>query len=152
MPQDLSYLGAFRLPLHPEDQGWEYGGGALTYLPAGDPTGPDDDYPGSLYGTGHDWYTHVSEIGIPALVISPTKNLDELNTAATLQEFQDIRGDLFRHLDFEIPRACLEYLSPQGEQSSGMLHLCWGQHYQDERGTSHGWANLDLSNPQTAGA
>jgi hypothetical protein len=153
LPEDLVYQGAFRLPNGEEEYSWAWGGAALTYYPGGDPDGPDDGYPGSLFGTGHDWYQNVSEISIPVPVISPTKVVSELNTAVTLQDFQDIREDMFDHLDYEVPRAGLEYMPRQGEQTSDKLYFCWGQHYQDETSTitSHGWSELDLSDPQSAG-
>jgi hypothetical protein len=151
-PENLVYAGAFRLPEGPEELGWMYSGEALTYYPGGDPDGPADGYPGSLFGTGHNWNQYISEISIPAPVVSPNGNVDELNTATTLQPFQNVRGDLFDHLEFELPRVGLEYLPRQGEQSSDKLHFCWGQHMQEtETGSTHGWCELDLANPQTAG-
>jgi hypothetical protein len=152
-PEDLVYAGAFRLPEGPEEFAWMYSGEALTYYPGGDPDGPADNYPGSLFGTGHDWNQYISEISIPVPVVSSNRNVDELNTATTLQAFQNVRGDLFDHLEFELPRVGLEYLPRQGEQTSDKLHFCWGQHMQEtETGPTHGWCELDLSNPQTAGA
>lgn len=149
-PADLVYQGAFRLPEGPPDLGWEYGGAAMTYYPEGDPEGPDDGYPGSIFGTGHNWHQYVSEISIPRPVLSPDKDLSPLNTARTLQDFQDIRGRLFGEM--EIPRAGLAYLPPQGEQAGGKLYFCWGQHMQEgDSGSSHGWCELDLSDPQPAG-
>jgi hypothetical protein len=150
-PGDLVYQGAFRLPDGPEEIAWNYSGAAAAYYPAGDPQGPADAYPGSIFGTGHDWNQHVSEIGIPAPVISAAKNLDELPTAKTLQEFRNIRGDLFGPL--EIPSVGLEYLPKQGAQTSDKLYFCWGQHMEEGvTAPSHGWCELDLSNPKTAGA
>lgn len=152
-PADLVYRGAFRLPGSPDGMGWEYGGAAMTYYPQGDPDGSADGYPGSIFATGHDWYQHVSEICVPVPVISPGKDVSELNTAATLQDFHDIRGGLFEQLDFEIPRSGLEYLPKQAEQTTDKLHFCCGQHYQEGGASvSHGWSELDLSNPQPAGA
>jgi len=151
-PSDLAYAGAFRLPGDaPDEVGWLWSGEALTYYPEGDPTGPADGFPGSLFGTGHNWNQHISEISIPAPVVSPGKNLDELNAAETLQPFQDIRGGAF-DWPLEQPRAGLEYLPPQGEQATGKLYFCWAPHL-DEGATnpSHGWAELDLSSPQPAG-
>ena len=148
-PDDIVYRGAFRLPEGSNGSNWEYSGYAMTYFPEGDLGGPDDGYPGSIFGLGHDHQQVVSEITIPAPVISPGKNLDELNTAATLQEFSDITGGLFGEL--EIPRAGLEYLPPQEGQATGKLHFCWGQHFQFELVPSHGWSELDLASPQTAG-
>lgn len=149
MPPDLTYLGAFRLPDGTPDMSWEYSGTAMAYYPDGDPTGPDDGFPGSIFGTGHDVYQRVSEISIPVPVISPSKNPGELNTATTLQEFHDIRGDIFG--DLEIPRAGLAWLPKQGAQTSDKLYLCWGQHMQFEKVPSHLWCDLDLSDPHVAG-
>lgn len=147
-PEDLLYIGAFRLP---PDIGWEYGGAAMAFYPDGDPAGPDDGFPGSLYATGHDWYQYVAEINIPAPTIS--HDVDALPVAEMLQPFSNIRDNLFDFLDFEIPRAGLAYLPPQGDQTSGKLYFAWGQHYQEgDQAVSHGWAELDLANPQTAGA
>ena len=152
-PADLVYQGALRLPDGPSEIGWEWSGAAMAYYPGGDPSGPADGYPGSLFGTGHNWNQYVSEISIPVPVNSPSKNVNELNTATTLQNFHNIRGSLFDHLDFELPRAGLEYLPKQGNQTTGKLHFCWGQHMQQyEVSPSHGWCELDLSNPQSAGA
>ncbi|UCH50610.1 MAG: hypothetical protein JSV54_06210 [Chloroflexota bacterium] len=146
-PNDLLYKGAFRLPEGSNESNWEYSGYAATYYPDGDPSGPADGYPGSIFAVGHDHQQHVSEISIPVPVIS--KNLDELNIASTLQPFQDITTGMFGYL--EVPRAGLEYLPPQGSQTTGKLHFCWGQHFQFEPAPSHGWCELDLSKPRTAG-
>lgn len=149
-PADLEYVGAFRLPDGLPEFGWDWSGEALTYYPDGDPSGANDGYPGSLFGTGHNWNTYVSEISIPVPVISKNKNAKELNTATTLQEFSDIRGGLFGYL--EIPRVGLEYLPPQGKQSSGKLYFAWAQHMGEaETNPSHGWSELDLSDPRPAG-
>ena len=77
-PGDLTYLGAFRLPDGSGDSNWEYSGHGLAYDPNGDPSGPDDGTPGSLYGFGHDQQLLVSEIRIPVPVIS--KDLADLDT------------------------------------------------------------------------
>lgn len=46
----------------------------------------------------------------------------------------------------------LEYLQKQGEQESGKLYYCWGQHMQEgSDGPSHGWFELDLSDPKRQG-
>ncbi|MCP4151700.1 MAG: hypothetical protein GY757_28410 [bacterium] len=148
-PEDLTYLGAFRLPYNSSgdivDQWW-WGGYAMTYYPDGDPSGPNDGYPGSIFGAGHAWQHQVSEIAIPVPVISAGKNLGDLNTAGTLQNFQDIMdvGAL------EMPRTGLAYLPAQGSQSSDKLYFCWGNHLQDdtEGMLTHGWFNLTLTNPQ----
>jgi len=148
-PEDLSYQGAFRLPAQTMNSSWEYSGYAMTYYPSGDPNGVNDNYPGSLFAVGHDHHQMVSEISIPVPVISTTKNVSELNTASTLQGFQDITNGMFGSL--EIPRAGLAYLAAQGSQSSDKLHFAWGQHFQGGD-TSHGWSELSLTNPNPKGA
>lgn len=156
-PSDLIYLGAFRLPDRPEgapdSQGWEYGGQALTYRPNGDPSGPDDGFPGSLFGVGFEPTSFISEISIPIPVISPSKNPNELNTAMTLQGFTDVGGTFYGALS-EMPRVGLAYLSIA--ETGEKLHLCWGQHLQDEVGDTavptHAWCDPDLSSPNTRGA
>ncbi|MFQ6083171.1 MAG: hypothetical protein ACE5WD_07425 [Candidatus Aminicenantia bacterium] len=151
-PSDLVYQGAFRLPAGDgsDERSWSWGGTAMTYYPHGDPTGPNDEYPGSIFATGHEQYQYVSEISIPVPVISSSKNLSELNTAKSLQSFQDIRGDFLGDY-VELPRVGLEYLPKQGSQTSDKIHFGWGQHFQEESDVTHGWFNLNLSNPQRAG-
>jgi len=144
-PENLEYQGAFRLP---DDPGWEYSGYAMTYYPNGDPDGGTDGYPGSLYIIGHDHTQRVSEIAIPPPTISNNKNPKDLETAETIQPFNDIRAGLFPEL--EIPRAGIAYLPKQGAQVADKLYFCWGQHFQDNE-PSHGWCELDLATPQTAG-
>ncbi|MBN1423824.1 hypothetical protein JXA88_04640 [Candidatus Fermentibacteria bacterium] len=146
-PSDFEYLGAFRLP-DEGDYGWNWSGFAATYYPGGDLDGPADGFPGSLFALGHNQLQLVSEISIPVPVISPLKNLDDLNAATTLQPFSDITGGMFGYL--EIPQAGLAYLPAQGAQASGKLHFCWSQHFQEFVPT-HGWSELDLSSPQPAG-
>ena len=152
LPEDLEYRGAFRLPDVGGDCSWEYSGHAMTFYPKGDPKGKKDYYPGSIFATGNDAVCQfVSEISIPEPRISRNKNLKKLNTAKTLQKFQDIRGGLFG--DFQgmtIPRVGLEYLPARGNQKSGKLHFCWAQHIQAFE-ASHGWCELNLSKPRTKG-
>ena len=146
LPEDLTYLGAFRLPGESGGSSWEYSGHGLTFYPDGDPSSPADGFPGSLFGVGHDHQQFVSEITIPAPVLS--RNLDDLPVAQTLQPFADITGGIFGVT--ELPRLGLEYLPPQGQQISGKLYYVHGQHFQDFE-PSHGWSELDLKNPQPAG-
>jgi hypothetical protein len=154
LPSDLTYVGAFRVPdlAGPDEISWKWSnwGSALAYYPDGDPAGPADGYPGSLFGVGHDWNQWISEISIPVPVISPGKDLEDLNTATTLQPFYDIRGGLFEAM--EMPRVGLAYLPPQAGQSSGKLYFAWAPHL-DEAATepSHGWSEVDLAAPQPAG-
>jgi len=156
--ENLEYQGAFRLPdTSPYEHGWNWGGSAMTYNSKGDPAGGEDGYPGSLYGVGHDWNMYVSEISIPVPIISECNNLEELNTAVTLQDFNNVRLDLFQdgkgyELFYEIIRVGMEYLPLQNNQNDGRLHLCWGQHFQEnERNPSHMMCGLDLSKLQSKG-
>lgn len=147
---DFEYVGAFRLPSGDsgsEVESWAYGGQAMTYFPGGDSAGADDGHPGSLFATGHAWEYQVSEISIPVPVVSSTKNPNDLNVATTLQRFKKIIE--VGHL--EIPRVGLTYLPKQGDQSSDKLYFGWGAHFQEPNDLTHGWCELDLSNPKTAG-
>jgi len=147
-PADLEYIGAFRLPDGTTAvKSWLYGGTGMTYYPNGDPSGPNDGFPGSLFAVGHDWEHQVSEISIPKPKVSASKNVNDLNTAAALQAFQDI-------LDVksvEMPRSDLEYLPPQGSQTSGKIYYCRGGHLQDENDLTHGWFDTNLTKPNRAG-
>ena len=152
-PSDLAYLGAFRLPGGDDaPPTFAYGGQAMTYRPDGD-SGGGDEYPGSLFITGHDTVNYVAEISIPAPVSST--NLNALNTATMLQGFSDVRGGLFDAMN-EMPRVGMEYLPAQFGQTSAKLHLAWGAHHQDEgsstQAPSHAWCDLTLSAPNTQGA
>jgi hypothetical protein len=84
-PTDLVYQGAFAYP--PGDD-WAYSGHALAYYPEGDPAGPADGYPGSLYAAAHAWYDLVGEIAIPEPVISD--DFDDLPKASVLRALTDI--------------------------------------------------------------
>jgi len=146
--ENLEYKGAFKLPEGSGGSDWYYSGNGMTYYPDGDPAGANDGFPGSIFALGHDHQQYVSEISIPIPKISANKNPAELNTAMTLQPFSDITGGMFGYL--EIPTAGLAYLPPQGNQTSGKLYFCWGQHIQYQE-ASHGSCELDISNPQPAG-
>jgi len=149
-PRDLVYRGAFRLPDGPDEIAWAWSGEAMTYYPGGDPGGGADGYPGSIFGVGHNWNQHVSEVTIPKPVVSAAKNLRDLNTAKTLQPFANIRGDLFGEM--EQARCGLAYLPRQGAQRKDKLYFCWAPHLDEgSRGPSHGWCELSLANPAPAG-
>lgn len=149
-PEALVYQGAFRLPEGSQGSNWEYSGTAMTFYPAGDPNGPADDFPGSLFIVGHDHQQMISEVSIPAPVASQSKRIEDLPTARTLQPFADVRGDQFGAL--EIPRAGIAYLPHSDPKRPGKLHFCWGQHFQFEHTPSHGWCEINLSNPESRGA
>lgn len=155
-PSDLAYRGAFRLPDRiegsPEQATFEYGGTALAFRAAGDPSGANDGFPGSLYLNGLDVEAWIAEVSIPTPVVSPSKNLDELQVARIIQPFSDLRGNLFNTLT-EIPRLGLCVLTTP--QTGEKIHLAWGQHFQEDQAfrlPSHAWCNPNLASPQLAGA
>ncbi len=154
-PSDLLYLGAFRLP---EVEGnfpaiWDWSGQTMTYYPQGDPNGSNDGFPGSLFLTGIDIENWVSEISIPAPLIS--SNVNNLPFSKTIQPFADVRGGLFSNFT-ELPRVGIEYMPAQEGQDKGHLYLTWGQHFHDDPNTNigptHAWCDLNLSHPNTKGA
>jgi len=142
--QDLVYRGYFRLPGSSGGSDWDYSGHGLTFYPDGDPGGDIDGYPGSLFGFGHDHQLFVSEISIPAPVI--TDDLQAANVADTLQPFADLTDGIFRAEEMVIPRAGIAYLA----QPQPRLHFAFGQHIQDFE-VSHGWAGLNLDQPDAEG-
>lgn len=149
-PSQLAYAGAFRLPADSGTSSWSWGGHGLTVRPDGDPEGPADGWPGSLFGLGHDPESQVSEVDIPVPILSTGRNPVELNLATTLQPFANI---MLGYTMEELPRADIEYLPAQSGQSEPKLHFCVGYHMQreDAREASHGWASTNLSSPNTAG-
>jgi hypothetical protein len=142
--QDLIYRGYFRLPEGSGGSDWDYSGHGLTYYPDGDPSGDSDGYPGSLFGFGHDHQLYVSEISIPAPMI--TNDLPLANIAITIQPFSDLTDGIFRAEEMVIPRAGIAFLA----QPQPRLHFTFGQHIQDFE-VSHGWAGLDLDQPDAKG-
>jgi hypothetical protein len=154
-PSDLVYQGAFRLPgedVRPAT--FAYGGNAMTFNPNGDPSGPGDGFPGSLFVTGHDRLAYgelpdgsqVAEISIPVPVVSV--NLADLNQAGFLQGFHNVAEGFFRELE-EIPRIGMQYLDTPA--TGAKIHLAWGQHMPpDQPVASHAWfdPNLSASNMQ----
>lgn len=156
-PDNLKYIGAFKLPSGTQGKSrWGYGGTGLTYYPSGDPDGGDDGYPGSLFGIGHDWHQMVSEISIPVPVNS--KDYSDLNSAVTLQPFNDITGGL---LAKEVNPGLIQpdkvggltYLPPVDGQPEGMIYWNIFKYYHVMPGDlySHGRSRLDLSAPQAEG-
>jgi len=133
LPESLEYLGAFRLPEDGDDETemFSWGGQAMAFNPKG------NNGEGSLFLTGHDWHTFVSEISIP--VLKQSKNAEDLNRAKIIQPLSDIKNGLFDKWTLEIPRVGLEVLNDE-------LYFCWGEHFEEDtdKGT-HGVTDLDLS-------
>ncbi|MBU0590912.1 hypothetical protein KKF81_06010 [Candidatus Micrarchaeota archaeon] len=149
-PADLVYLGAFKLPGPSGGSDWTWSGRAATFYPGGDSSGVEDGFPGSIYAVGNDQDQMISEVNIPIPVIS--RNIDDLNTATTLQPFSDVRQNSFPEItDFAYP--AMEYLPAQDGQISGKLYLAWGFHlFESTNVNTHSWCELDLSDPRTPSA
>ena len=154
-PSDFSYVGAFRLPDGgPRPLTFEYGGGAMTFNPAGDPSGPHDGFPGSLFIMGHNRMPYdelpdgnqVAEVSIPVPMIQ--SQAGNLNTGAFIQEFRNVAGGYFTELN-EIPRVGMVYLNHPS--TGAKIHLSWGQHFQETESASHAWFSPSLSSPNVQG-
>lgn len=146
-PESLIYFGAFRLPDDSGGMGWGYSGQGMTYYPGGDSGGISDGFSGSLFIVGHDQELFVAEVSIPLPIVS--QNLEELNTAQTLQPFSDITsGYMTQGLD--IPILGIEYLPTCNALYEETLQFSAGQHFQGFE-ASHGWASLDLNEPNSVG-
>ncbi len=125
-PDGLNYLGAFRLP---DDFTW--GGEAIEYNMNGDGgqtgSGSTDSYPGSIFATNVNQPENglVGEVNIPAPIISPTKNIDELPIATMLQPPVSIRPANINSWEYvDIWRTGLEYVPDEGR-----LYSSWSIHY-----------------------
>jgi hypothetical protein len=154
-PGGLVYQGAFRLPggdVRP--QTFAHGGNAMTFNPNGDP-GSVDDFPGSLFITGHDRLAYeelsdgsqVAEISIPTPVVAD--DLDALGQGAFIQGFHDVLAGYFTGLE-EIPRTGVQYLDTPA--TGPRLHLGWGQHLPPETPpATHLWFDPNLAAPDVQG-
>ncbi len=126
-PAGFVYMGAFRLP-----DDFSYAGEALAYNRDGDGgpsgAGAQDGYKGALNVTNLNQMDQgfVAEFSIPAPVISPSKNLEELNTAVLLNQPVNIRPANVNSWPYvDIWRTGLTYVP--GERR---LYSSWGFHYQ----------------------
>ncbi len=123
-PVGLNYLGAIVLP---EDFNW--GGEAIAYYCDGDNglAGAADGFPGSLFITNLNQPDNglVGEVNIPAPIISPQKNIAELNQAVILTQPVNIRPANVNSWDFvDIWRTGLTYL-PEEKR----LYSSWSIHF-----------------------
>jgi hypothetical protein len=156
MPSDFTYVGAFRLPVGgPRPKTFEYGGTAMTFRPDGDPRGPKDGFPGSLFITGHVRLAYgelpngsqIAEISVPRP--APARRLDQLPRARFLQRFHNVARNRFKGLD-EIPRIGLQYLKTA--KTGALIHIAWGQHFQPTPpAPSHAWIRPTLDRPNFRG-
>jgi hypothetical protein len=153
---DFTYLGAFRLPEGGErPKTFAYGGNAMTFNPDGDRSGPRDGFPGSLFVTGHDRMPYgelpdgdqVAEIAIPKPVMS--KDLNALNRASFLQNFQDVAKRHFPEFT-ELPTVGMQYLNTPA--TGAKIHMAWGQHFEPEQAVAtHAWIGPNLARPNFQG-
>ena len=146
--KDIVYLGAFKLPEGNEvikdgkrvsGSSWSYSGDGMTYNPLGNPN-DDNSLPGSLLGIGHaQTYFHVSEISIPKPVNS--RNIDDLPTAKTLQQFKDI--------GVEVPeqgngwyKGDLVYIPNPKDHALDKIYYAWRSIYTHIKTANFGRADL----------
>jgi len=153
---NFEFLGAFRLPTSGGvTSRFGYGGFAMTLNPKGDPTGETDGFPGSLYIVGHDHDQWVAEVSIPLPLPFKTQGLQGLNQGRFLQPFADITQGMRASLDQGNGAKIggLAYLEAQAGQTEDKIYWTAFQYYDVEgaNNLSHGWANLDLSNPNAKG-
>ncbi|MGD9100544.1 MAG: fibronectin type III domain-containing protein, partial [Anaerolineae bacterium] len=150
---DLEYLGAFRLPdEESNDTSWSYGGHGMGYYPLGDPGGESDGFPGSLFSISHPYQNFVSEFSIPAPVISPDKNVDDLPVATTLQSFADVTAGRQTGGLTGTTLGDIQYYPQQGAQTTDKLYWVMYEYYlPDPEEVSFGWCELDFANLQSQG-
>ena len=141
----LAYRGAFA---YPSGEAWSWSGQALAYYPDGDPAGPPDGYPGSLYAAGHAHQDLVGEMTIPEPVVSD--HFGDLPRAAILRPLADITGGwkdnctyapgcIYREVDG------LEYLPQAGKIAWNLRDWYNAAGYDQD---SLGWSELDMTGPQ----
>ena len=144
-PDNVEYLGAFRLPGGDDrPQTFAYGGNAMTF-------NPDNN---SLFIMGHDRVAYggvpdgdqLAEVSIPVPVIS--RNIEDLNTAEFVQNFSNVTAGHFTEME-EIPKLGLQYLNRP--ETGPKIHIAWGAHLQSEQFPTHGWFNPTLSDPDFQG-
>lgn len=149
-PEDLEYLGAFRLPKGTSrPYTFAYGGEAMTFYPLGNQSPNPDELSGSLFIMGHNRMPYselpngnqVAEVSIP--FPKKASRIEDLPVARFLQPFSVVCGGLFSHFD-EIPRVGMEY-------HEGKMYLTFGQHFQPEDTPTHAFFSPDLSNPDPKG-
>lgn len=153
-PEDLIYLGAFRLPGGDDPpETFAYGGNAMTYNPEGDPQ-QRDGFPGSLFISGHDRIAYggqpdgdqIAEVSIPEPAI--THSLENLPIATFIQDFQNVTVGYFTEME-EIPKLGMQFLNHP--LTGPLIHLAWGQHLQPMDQPTHAWFKPTLTVPDFKG-
>jgi hypothetical protein len=126
LPENLEYKGAFKLSR--STAGTQYGltylVGGMTWHPGGDPGGPQDGYPGSIFIAGHASERKVAEIALPAPSLS--RNYDSLPTAAIITPFQELAA---LQSNSGIRVMDLAWLEAQPGQTEGKIHVTLGDGY-----------------------
>jgi hypothetical protein len=137
VPEDLTYLGAFRLPNTRAGSvnGFTYLGRAMTYSPKGDSAGPDDGFPGALTLTGHVNEFLTARIDIPTPVIS--KDYNSLPIARVIVPFKNF-GMMPPN-----PGPTVMALEEVGDKIFVSMSDAYLPNYKQRM---LGWADLDLSN------
>ena len=150
-PGNFVYLGGFR-PEFGDGNGSRFGlgGGAIAYRPQGDPHGPDDGHPGSLFLMGHDHQQLIAEITIPRPVVSPDRNINQLPEARMLQPFADItRGIRQRMTNGSSEPFKIGGLQVQNNRLHWTIYKYYNVTQQDY--LSHGLTSVDLSSAAVRG-
>lgn len=145
-PGNFVYLGGFR-PEFGDGNGYRFGlgGSAIAFRPDGDPDGPDDGYPGSLFLMGHRQQQLVAEINIPQPFLSLDKNIDELPEAKMLQPFADItKGVRNRMTNGSSEPFEIGGMHVVGNRLNWTVYKYYNVQRDDH--LSHGLTTVDLSN------
>ena len=154
-PDDLTYIGAFRLPdggMRPDT--FEYSGNAMTFCPDKDGENLSHRFSGTLYISGHERTEDVRDGGKVAQISIPVPELSShpagLPEAEFIQRFSDVSGGFFDSY-YTIPRMGLAYLDRS--VTGPKIHLAWGDHFEPEVETAtHSWFSPDLSDPNPKGS
>ena len=148
LPSDLTYVGAFAVPMtDPYAAMGAIGSTAsMSFRPDGDPTGPSDGFPGSLF-LSNGFY--VTEINIPKPV--KTTSLGSLNVAQELQSNARITGGV--SLAPTDSFGAVAYVPAKGSQTTPKLYWSVFEYYNvaGDDYSSLGWGEVKLSAPTPAG-
>ncbi|MCR9198594.1 MAG: hypothetical protein NXI04_08130 [Planctomycetaceae bacterium] len=150
-PGNFEYLGGFR-PEFGDGNGSRFGlgGWAIAYRADGDPSGPDDGHPGSLFLMGHEHQQLIAEINIPRPVVSPHRDINRIPEAKILQPFADIT----KGIRGRMTAGSSEPFKIGGMQVVGnRLHWTIYKYYNVSRVDylSHGLTSTDLSSDAVRG-
>ena len=150
---DLVYLGAFRLPdVSDNGTNWGYSTHGMSYRPDGDPNGPADATPGSLFAISHPWHNLAAEISIPEPVISASKNLSELPVTTMLQSFIDVtEGRQTGGLEGTTLGDIQYFPSQPGQTTDKLYWVMYVYYLPPHEGVGFGWSEPDWGNLQSAG-